>query len=159
MSTAPNRYSVTDGESASGCVRAPQTPPPVSSRPNLTLVSAHTPVHTRAISQETDIRPPAQGPKRRSFLSPHLRDTRNAAAGSWFGRDRPRSLDAAAVRVAPAKGEAGNWLVWTAMTAAGLLRLAALAVVYLAAFCVDGRIRATVTAIFVAAAIAAHHYL
>lgn len=144
---------VTVGADVQVCVRASENPGGTADWADPAQGSAY----TRAISQETDIRPPAKPSKVRNFASTHVGDAKRAATGSWFGRERPPALFDAAGEVFPAKGEAGNPLSWSAITMAGLLRLAGLAVCYLAAFCFDGRVRATVSTTLCALAVCAHH--
>ncbi len=152
----PDVAFVTDGDDARVCVRASENPAQTPDPADQAGGSAFTPVHTRAIPHDTDIRPPKRLAKIGDFASTHVGDAKAAVAASWFGRDRPAALYDAAGRVAPGKGEAGNWLAWTGMTAAGLLRLLGLSLCYLVAFCFDGRIRATVTTALIACAMCAH---
>jgi hypothetical protein len=75
-----------------------------------------------------------------------------AADASDWARE-PMTPVAAAQQIAPAKGEAGkNWIVWTAMTLAGLARFILVSLGYLVARGGETRIRAgVVTGVLVAA--------
>ena len=156
--TNGHRPDVTVGEQVAGCVRAPQNPSQASNRPDSDQGSVYTPVHTRAISQVSDIRPPRRPSKIRNFLSPHVKDVKAAWWGSWFGTEQPPAFYTAARQVLPADGEATNWAVGSLMTVAGLLRLVGLAACYLAAFCFATRIRATTATALLVAAGTVHHF-
>lgn len=153
-----HRPDVTVGDGVRVCVRASENPAQAAKSASDAQGSVFTPVHTRVIPQESDIRPPRRASKVRNFASPHVGDAKAAVTGSWFGREHPPAFFDTA-RVWPAPGEAGNWAVWTVMTAAGLLRLAALAVIYLAAFCFATRIRTTTSTAVLLCAYAAHTWL
>jgi len=75
-----------------------------------------------------------------------------AAEASDWARE-PMTPVVAAKQIAPAKGEAGkNWIVWTAMTFAGLARFILVSLGYLVARGGETRIRAgVVTGVLVAA--------
>lgn len=76
-----------------------------------------------------------------------------AADASDWARELMTPVSAAR-QVAPAKGEAGgNWIVWTAMTVAGLARLIIVSLGYLVARGGETRIRAGVVAGVLVAAI------
>lgn len=135
-------------------VRASENPVEASDRPDPTQGSAY----TRAIPQEPDIRPAGRPSKIGNFASTHVGDAKAAAKASWFGRERLPAYFDVVRGIAPANGEAGNWIVWTGLFAAGLLRAALLSLCYLAAFCCATRTGATITAALVACAVCAHHY-
>ena len=157
--TNGHRPDVTVGDGVRVCVRAPETTATAPDRADSGQDSAFTPVHTRAVPQEPDSRPPVRPSKIRNFASTHVGDAKTAAAQSWFGRERPPALYDTAGDVFPAKGTARNPVVWVGLTVAGLLSLTGLAVAYLFAFCVATRIRASATTVLIAAAVCAHHYL
>jgi hypothetical protein len=92
----------------------------------------------------------------KNFASREVTETRAAAAASWFGRERPPSLYDTAANVAPAKGEAGNAAVWAVTAAAGVIRLVALSLLYLAVFCFATRVRAAASTAVLAAVAVAH---
>lgn len=75
-----------------------------------------------------------------------------AAEASDWARE-PMTPVVAAQQIAPAKGEAGrNWIVWTAMTFAGLARFVLVSLGYLVVRGGETRIRAGVaTGVLVAA--------
>lgn len=78
----------------------------------------------------------------------------NAAADSsdWA---RPAMTPVLACKqVAPRKGEAGNWITWSAMTVAGLLRAAWVSIGYLIVLGTDSRTKAAVTTSMLVAAVA-----
>ncbi len=150
-----HRPDVTVGGDVRMRVRASENPTEAASGPDSTDSSAY----TRAISQDAGDRPASAGSKVRDFVSLHKGATAAAAGTSWFGREQPASLYDTAGDVFPAKGEAGNWAVWTAMSFAGVLRLTALSLCYLAAFCFDTRIRATVSTLLIAVALTARAVL
>ncbi len=154
--TNGHRPDVTVGDDVRMCVRASENPGDSGFGPVPASGSAFTPVHTRAIPQEPDI---DQGSKVRDFVSLHKGATQAAVESSWFGRERPSSLYDAAGDVFPAKGEASNWLAWAGLSLSGLLRLTGLAACYLAAFCFDTRIRASVSTLLIAVAVTAHNIL
>lgn len=84
-------------------------------------------------------------------LEAALEATARAAEASDWARELMTPV-AAAKQVAPAKGEAGNWIIWTAMTVAGLARLILVSLGYLVARGGETRIRAgVVTGVLVAA--------
>lgn len=126
-------------------VRASENPPEAGFGAEEASSSAFTPVHTRVIPEETDIRPPSASDKIRNFASLHTGATQAAAATSWFGRERPPALFDACRDVVPGDDFTGNWLALTAATFAGMLRLGGLSAAYLAAFCFATRIRAAVS--------------
>lgn len=66
-------------------------------------------------------------------LGAGLKAARDGAAGSELARSPVTVLDALE-QIAPSKGEAGNWIAWTAMVLAGLLRLGWLSLGHLIAF-------------------------
>ncbi len=154
--TNGHRPDVTVGGDVRMRVRADENAPDSGSGPDPAPDSAFTPVHTRAIPQETDT---DQGSKVRDFVSLHKGAARAAVASSWFGRERPSSLYDAAGDVFPTRGEAGNWATWIALSLSGVLRLTGLAVCYLTAFCFTTRIRATASTLLIAVALTARAVL
>jgi hypothetical protein len=73
------------------------------------------------------------------------------AQASEYAR-APMTPVEAAKQVAPARGEAGNWMLWSAMTAAGVARLVLVSVGHLIAHGGETRLRAAVvTMIFLLA--------
>jgi hypothetical protein len=87
-----------------------------------------------------------------SALLDEMEAVRLAAEASDWARE-PMTPVTAAKQIAPAKGEAGrNWIVWTAMTVAGLARFILVSLGYLVARGGETRIRAgVVTGVLVAA--------
>jgi hypothetical protein len=150
-----HRPSVTVGDDVRMCVRAPEIPPEAGPGADTPSGSAY----TRAISHDDGDRPASAASKVRDFVSLHKGATEAAVESSWFGRERPSSLYDAAGDVFPAKGEAANWVAWVGLSFSGLLRLTALSVIYLAAFCFDTRIRASVSTIVLVTAATTHNVL
>ena len=93
----------------------------------------------------------AERPGLGSALLDEMTAMSQAAEASHWARELMTPV-AAAKQVAPAKGEAGNWIIWTAMTVAGLARLILVSLGYLVARGGETRIRAgVVTGVLVAA--------
>lgn len=146
---------VTVGDGVRVCVRASENPGQADPGAD----SASNTAYTRAISHDDGDRPAADASKVRDFVSLHKGAVEAAVGSSWFGRERPSSLYAAAGDVFPAKGQASNWLAWVGLSLSGLLRLTGLSVIYLAAFCFDTRIRASVSTAALVVAITIHAVL
>jgi hypothetical protein len=79
--------------------------------------------------------------------------TRETAENSDFNRE-PMTAVAAWKQVAPGKGEAGNWVAWTALTAAGLARALIISLAYGVALCAETRVGASVIALIFITAVA-----
>lgn len=75
-----------------------------------------------------------------------------AAQASDWAQELMSPVDAVK-QIAPGKGDAGNWIVWTAMTAAGLARALFVSVGYLIARGGETRIRAGVAGTVLLAAL------
>lgn len=98
--------------------------------------------HLHLVEQED--RPEKISARRAGESEAALAALTQAADASDWARDVMTPV-AAAKQVAPAKGEAGgNWIVWTAMTVAGLARLIIVSLGYLVARGGETRIRAGV---------------
>jgi hypothetical protein len=72
-------------------------------------------------------------------------------ASDW--NDQPMTPVDAIKQIAPAKGEAGNWIIWTGMTLAGLARAFLVGTGHLIARGAETRIRAAVVMVIFAAAL------
>ncbi len=94
--------------------------------------------------------------KVRDAASKHAGDVRAAVAAAKGLTEPLTPLHAAARTVAPAKGEAPNWVAWVGMTVAGLFRLAVTALGTLVVHAVATRIRAGVALALFVVAVGAH---
>lgn len=124
---------------------------PKSARPG---ARARAVAHLHLVDQGSarDSGPGVESPGLGSALLDELEAMRLSAEASGWARE-PMTPVAAVQQIVPAKGEAGrNWIVWTAMTFAGLARFVLVSLGYLVVRGGETRIRAGVaTGVLVAA--------
>ncbi len=82
--------------------------------------------------------------KIRDFVSQHAGESVESLKGGWLGAGTPRSLSEVAATVIPAKGEAGNPLLWLGLLAARTFQLAVHTLAYLLCAATDTDNRAAV---------------